>query len=95
MDVIIMKTLADIKRAMQQDTLWHCFNNLYGSDMGTRRISKRASDFVTFETARPDGEIVHSRFDFPKADEITFNNEYSFTVNYNGSPKLTYSLRGV
>lgn len=92
-----MKTLADIKRAMTVGSKWECFNHLYNTDMGTRPVSKKSSDHVTFETVRNDGEIVHSRFDFPKASQVRFSEDgLAFTVSYDkdgvSKDKLSYRM---
>lgn len=90
-----MKTIADIKRAMQVGTKWHTQmwdgeGNLI-KDFDYRTISSSSTVGVKFETLNDEGMIVHSRFDFPSSTEVEFPDEDIFIVDkWNGRRKLSY-----
>lgn len=69
-----MKSLADLKREMKVGSKWHCFNHLYGADMGIREVSRSNSVCVYFWTVRNDKRF-ECRLEWPKSDEVVFEND--------------------
>ncbi len=88
-----MKTLADFKRALtvgrKLDTVYHCaFNGrdekgltIYkDEDKGIREVSKVQSNSFALKTTKQDGSIVDSWCNYPKSNEIVFNQDGSITI---------------
>jgi hypothetical protein len=86
----MMKTLADLKRAMAIGTEWHCFNHIYNGDMGTRSIVRKKTNSVAFKTVRRDGKEVESWVHFPKASDMNFPDESTAEIYEDGKLILTY-----
>lgn len=70
-----MKTLADLKRAMQIGTTWRGVNHYYGIELGNRPITKANSVGVYFETTRSDGKTFDSFMEWPKANYVEFGDD--------------------
>jgi hypothetical protein len=86
-----MKTLSDIKKAMELGTRWHTVNHITNKDFGVRPISQVRSNEIALLTDHQ-GCKTDSWIKFPKAKNIQFNNEDSFTVTSDdGKPILTYT----
>lgn len=82
----MMKTLADIRRAMVVGSKWHCFNHLFNKDMGVREISIKRTNAVAFKTG-----AGNSWIEFPKASEVKIHEDGNgFDVFDNEVILLTY-----
>lgn len=89
-----MKTLADLRRAMQPGTYWHTVNHCFKSDMGIRPVLSVHSWGVYFVT--PHSKGGKSRFDFPKAGDVEFSTDGKSATIFWGEgakrePVLTYT----
>jgi len=73
-----MKTIADIKRAMQVGVKVHCFNHRLGKDMGVRTVSIVQTNSFALVT-EVNGVLTDSWCNFPKRDEVEYSDN-SFTV---------------
>ncbi len=89
-----MKSLADLKRAMQLGTKWDCFHNYYHKNMGVREISIVQKNGVAFKTTREDGTTCNSWFYFPKARELEFVGDDKVLIIENGVIFMTYEKIG-
>jgi hypothetical protein len=69
-----MKTLADLKRAMEVGTKWKGVNHYYPCHFGVRPITKKNSVGVYFETVRED-RIVECLLEWPKASNVEFGED--------------------
>lgn len=89
-----MKSLADIKRAMQVGSVWHGYSHLFNEDLGEREISIRQTNMVAFKTPKKgtENEFSDSWWEFPKASNIKFIDENTFDVLVGGEKRLTYKL---
>ncbi len=70
-----MKTLADLKRAMQLGTLWECFHHASNKSRGVRMITLAQTNAVAFNTPSK-----RSWFDFPLAKDLKFKDDGSVEV---------------
>lgn len=63
-----MKTIKELKKALQVGSQWHCYNHLFEKDLGIRKISIVQSNKIAFKTEKND-----SWLDYPKKSEVIFH----------------------
>lgn len=63
-----MKTLKDLKKALEKGSKWHCYNHLFKNDLGIREVSIVQSNAIAFKTHRGD-----SWLQYPKKSEVIFH----------------------
>ena len=81
-----MKTLADVKREMVVGSEWEAFSYFGNCTIGTVAVHRKQSNAVTF--LRNGKE---SWFYFPKAKDISFQDDDTFIVKLDdGVPCLRY-----
>tara|TARA_R110002020_G_scaffold37165_3_gene112259 strand:- start:4172 stop:4444 length:273 start_codon:yes stop_codon:yes gene_type:complete len=85
-----MKSLADIKRAMVVGSEWEAYSYFGGKSMGVAPIHRVQKNAVTFMRNIGNGKQAESWFRFPKASEVDFIDEDTFTVAYDGLLNLRY-----
>lgn len=91
-----MKNLAEFKRRLQVGQLVHTFNHNTG-DMGIRPVSIVQSNSFAFKTTKPDGKIVDSWCEYPKAKDFEIVDENTASIYWGEGPRrekiLTYTFK--